>query len=165
MKGMFGTSAVSRIEMVHPTVKGAENISYQIWPVDDTTTWTTRFGELNVQKRRWRMVKTVKALSNKLGGMEIAKEEAKEKEKAKKEKKKASNVKEEKAKALAKAKEEERPKEKEKKKAKAKEEEKSKEKEKKKTRKAKKERKKARKAKKLEKEEKASNQGRSESIS
>jgi hypothetical protein len=36
VKGMLGTSAVSRIEMVHPTVKEAENISYQIWPVDDT---------------------------------------------------------------------------------------------------------------------------------
>jgi hypothetical protein len=52
VKGMLGTSAVSRIEIVHPTVKGAENISYQIWPVDNTTTWTARFGEVNMQKRR-----------------------------------------------------------------------------------------------------------------
>jgi hypothetical protein len=52
VKGILGTSAVSRIEMVHPTVKGAENIYYQIWPVDNTITWTARFGELNVQKRR-----------------------------------------------------------------------------------------------------------------
>ena len=38
VKGMLGTSAVSRIEMVHPTVKGAEDTYYQIWPVDDTAT-------------------------------------------------------------------------------------------------------------------------------
>jgi hypothetical protein len=59
VKGMLGTSAVSRIEMVHPTVKGAENISYQIWPVDNSTTWTTRFGELNTNEElhpilKWR---------------------------------------------------------------------------------------------------------------
>ncbi|KAH9221731.1 hypothetical protein DL95DRAFT_511590 [Leptodontidium sp. 2 PMI_412] len=73
VKGKLGTSAVSRIEMVHPTVKGAENICYQIWPVDETTSWTARFGELNVQRRSWRMVKRVKTLSNKLGGTEITK--------------------------------------------------------------------------------------------
>ncbi|KAH6699048.1 hypothetical protein BKA61DRAFT_216046 [Leptodontidium sp. MPI-SDFR-AT-0119] len=73
VKGKLGTSAVSRIEMVHPTVKGAENICYQIWPVDETTSWTARFGELNVQRRSWRMVKKVKTLSNKLGGTEITK--------------------------------------------------------------------------------------------
>jgi flagellar biosynthesis GTPase FlhF len=144
VKGMLGTSAVSRIEMVHPTVKGAENIYYQIWPVDNTTTWTARFGELNVQKRRWRMVKTLKALSNKLGDMEIVKahQEAKEKkeEKKAKEKAKEKKAKEEKARKARK--------------------------EKKKARKAKKEKKKAKKkAKKLEKEEKANNQGRSEPIS
>lgn len=46
-----------------------------------------------MQKRRKRIVKTAKALLNKLGGMEITKEEAKEKGKAKKEKKKARNAK------------------------------------------------------------------------
>jgi len=90
MKGALRTSAVSRIEMVHPIVNGAENISYQIWPVDNTTSWTTRFGELNMQKRRWRMVKTMKALSNKLGGMELAKEEAKEKGRRKRRRKRKS---------------------------------------------------------------------------
>jgi hypothetical protein len=114
VKGILGTSAVSRIEMVHPTVKGAENFYYQIWPVDNTTTWTARFGELNVQKQGWRMVKTFKALSNKLGDMEIAKahQEAKAKakeqekeEKAKKEKKKkVRKAKKEKKKAKKKAK-------------------------------------------------------------
>ena len=38
VKGLLGTSTVSRIEMVHPTVKGAEDTYYQIWPVDDTAT-------------------------------------------------------------------------------------------------------------------------------
>jgi len=36
LKGEIGDSAVLRIEMVHPTVKGAENFCYQIWPVDET---------------------------------------------------------------------------------------------------------------------------------
>lgn len=71
MSGKLGTSAVSRIEMVHPTVKRAENIYYQIWPVGETTTWTARFGDLNTQKRSWRMVKKVKTLSNKLGDTEV----------------------------------------------------------------------------------------------
>jgi hypothetical protein len=102
VKGMLGTRTVSRIEMVHPTVKGAENISYQIWPVDNTTTWTAIFGELNVQKRRWRMVKTLKALSNKLGDMEIAKGEEKEKEKEKARKAKKERKKVRKAKKKAK---------------------------------------------------------------
>ncbi|RDW70117.1 hypothetical protein BP5796_08514 [Coleophoma crateriformis] len=86
VKGVLGTSGVSRIEMVHPTVEGAEDIYYQIWPVDDTTTWTARVGELNVQKPCWRKVKTQKAFSNQLGEMEIAKvhQEAKEKEKGEK---------------------------------------------------------------------------------
>jgi hypothetical protein len=38
VKGLLGTSTVSRIEMVHPTIKGAEDVYYQIWPVDNTTT-------------------------------------------------------------------------------------------------------------------------------
>ncbi|KAG9235613.1 hypothetical protein BJ875DRAFT_344071, partial [Amylocarpus encephaloides] len=45
VKGLLGTSAVSRIEMVHPTIKGAEDINYQIWPVDNTATRTVRFGQ------------------------------------------------------------------------------------------------------------------------
>jgi hypothetical protein len=142
VKGLLGTSTVSRIEMVHPTVKGAEDIYYQIWPVDNTITWTAIFRELNVQKRRWRIVKTSKDLSNKLGDMEIAKahQEAKGKEKKGEEKAKEKAKKEKKARKAKK--------------------------ERKKARKAKKERKKAKKeAKRLEKQEKAYNQGRSEAIS
>ena len=146
VKGMLGTSAVSRIEMVHPSVKGAENIYYQIWPVDNTTTWTARFGELKVQKRRWRMAKLLKALSSILGDMEIAKahQEAKEKEneekEAKKEKKKTGKSTKERKKARKEKKE------------------------KKKATKAK-DKKKAKKARKLEKQEKANNKGRSKPIS
>ena len=73
IRGKLEARAVSRIEMVHPTVKGAENIHYQIWPVDETTTWTAKFGESNVQKRCWRMVKKVKTLAYNLGDTEIIK--------------------------------------------------------------------------------------------
>jgi hypothetical protein len=135
VKGMLRTSAISRIEMVHPTVKGAEDMYYQIWPVDNTTTWTARFGELNVQKRRWRMVNQSKALSNKLRDMEIA--EAHQEAKAKEAKEKEGG---EKTKERAKEKKKARKAKKERKKAK-------------------------KRAKKLEKEEKANNEGRSEPIS
>jgi hypothetical protein len=47
---------VLRFEMVHPTVKGAENFFYQIWPVDETHTWIAEFGTPNL-KQCWRMVK------------------------------------------------------------------------------------------------------------
>ncbi|TVY23454.1 hypothetical protein LHYA1_G007893 [Lachnellula hyalina] len=73
IRGKLEARAVSRIEMVHPNVKGAENIHYQIWPVDETTTWTAKFGESNVQKRCWRMVKKVKTLAYNLGDTEIIK--------------------------------------------------------------------------------------------
>ncbi len=135
VKGMLRTSAISRIEIVHPTVKGAEDMYYQIWPVDNTTTWTARFGELNVQKRRWRMVNQSKALSNKLRDMEIA--EAHQEAKAKEAKEKEGG---EKTKERAKEKKKARKAKKERKKAK-------------------------KRAKKLEKEEKANNEGRSEPIS
>ncbi|KAH7399786.1 hypothetical protein BKA64DRAFT_670400 [Cadophora sp. MPI-SDFR-AT-0126] len=74
VKGVFGTGAVSRIVMVHPDVSKAENFSYQVWPVDETDTWTRQFGTMHVQKRAWRTIKTQKALSINIGGMEIAKD-------------------------------------------------------------------------------------------
>jgi len=48
--------AVLQIEMVHPTVKGAENFRYQIWPVDKTATWISVFGAAALEKQRWREV-------------------------------------------------------------------------------------------------------------
>ncbi|EUC40076.1 hypothetical protein COCMIDRAFT_62452, partial [Bipolaris oryzae ATCC 44560] len=35
--------AILRIEMVHPTVKGAENFAYEVWPVDQTASWVAAF--------------------------------------------------------------------------------------------------------------------------
>ncbi|KAH8653992.1 hypothetical protein BGZ60DRAFT_419120 [Tricladium varicosporioides] len=98
VKGLLGTSIVSQIEMVHPTVKGAEDTYYQIWPVDDTATWTAKFGELGVQKRRWRMVKK-KGETKKKEEEEEEKEKAEEEEKAKKDKKKTRKAKKERKKA------------------------------------------------------------------
>ena len=40
LQGRHGGSAISRINVVHITVKGAEDYSYQIWPVDETDKWT-----------------------------------------------------------------------------------------------------------------------------
>jgi hypothetical protein len=66
--------------------------------VDNTNTWTAKFGEPKVEKRRWRVVKKLKALSNRLGDIEIAKAQKekameKAKEKAKKERKQAKEMK------------------------------------------------------------------------
>ena len=58
LKGELGGDAVSRIEMAHPTVKGAENFCYQVWPVDETHTWVTKFGMLPLRKQCWRTVKS-----------------------------------------------------------------------------------------------------------
>jgi hypothetical protein len=45
-----------RIEMVHPTVRGAEEFRYQVWPIDETVAWIARFGAVTIEKRRWRAV-------------------------------------------------------------------------------------------------------------
>jgi hypothetical protein len=59
LKGRKESGDMLRIEMVHPTVEGAENFSYQIWPVDETSTWLAKFGTLARRKQRWRMVKAI----------------------------------------------------------------------------------------------------------
>jgi hypothetical protein len=44
--------------MVHPTVKGAEDFPYQVWPIDDTATWIAVFGTTSAPRPRWRLVTT-----------------------------------------------------------------------------------------------------------
>ncbi|PGH04050.1 hypothetical protein GX51_03720 [Blastomyces parvus] len=61
LKGVLG-SAVSRIEMVHPTVKGAEDFAYQTWPTNETDIWIARFGTSHQKKQRWRAVGSSKFL-------------------------------------------------------------------------------------------------------
>jgi hypothetical protein len=43
LKGVLGVEVAS-IEMVHPTIPGAEEFRYQIWPVDETDSWHGAFG-------------------------------------------------------------------------------------------------------------------------
>jgi len=57
LKSAIAGGAVLQIAMVHPTVKGAENFSYQIWPVDETATWIAEFATVALKKRRWRSVR------------------------------------------------------------------------------------------------------------
>ncbi|KAH8691940.1 hypothetical protein BGW36DRAFT_277946, partial [Talaromyces proteolyticus] len=54
VKGMIGGISVSRIEIVHPMVKGAGNFHYQIWPVDETYSWIEKFGSQAAPKPHWR---------------------------------------------------------------------------------------------------------------
>ena len=58
LKWAIAGGAGLRIEMVHPTVKGAESFTYQVWPVDQTASWVAVFGLRHPEKRRWRSVKT-----------------------------------------------------------------------------------------------------------
>lgn len=45
-----------RIEMVHPTVRGAEDFRYQVWPVDETIAWIAKFGAVAIKKWHWRVI-------------------------------------------------------------------------------------------------------------
>jgi hypothetical protein len=56
LKRAIVCGALLQIEMVHPTVKGAEDFHYQVWPVDDTATWIAVFGTTSVPRPRWRLV-------------------------------------------------------------------------------------------------------------
>jgi len=57
LKGMIGGRSVGCIEMVHPTVRGAEEFSYQSWPVDRTEDWTEKFPHPTIPRTSWRTVK------------------------------------------------------------------------------------------------------------
>ena len=56
LRGVLGNRAVSRIDVVHPTVPGAEDFSYQLWPTDETSLWVTKFGVLEPKARFWRPI-------------------------------------------------------------------------------------------------------------
>ncbi|KAH6959649.1 hypothetical protein BKA56DRAFT_424664, partial [Ilyonectria sp. MPI-CAGE-AT-0026] len=39
LTGIVGVQAVSRIDVIHPMVHGAEGFRYQLWPVDEVHIW------------------------------------------------------------------------------------------------------------------------------
>ncbi|PYH93601.1 hypothetical protein BO71DRAFT_419933 [Aspergillus ellipticus CBS 707.79] len=45
LKGERGPCCVKKIELVHPTVPGAEEFCYEIWPEDETGSWTAKFAK------------------------------------------------------------------------------------------------------------------------
>ena len=57
LKGILGGSTVSRIEVVHPTVNGAESFRYQLWPVDESQLWIRQFGKQISKELCWRIIK------------------------------------------------------------------------------------------------------------
>jgi hypothetical protein len=59
LKGKKEGGARLRLEIVHPMVEEAENLIYQIWPVDQTNTWVERFGTLAQSTRYWRIAKRI----------------------------------------------------------------------------------------------------------
>lgn len=58
LKGCKGGASVSRIDMVHVTVVGAEHYRYQVWPVDDQRSWVARHGSSRLLRRYHICVKT-----------------------------------------------------------------------------------------------------------
>ena len=62
LKGIYDSHAVGIIQMVHPTVGGAEEFEYQSWPVDRTEDWTERFSHLTVTRIPWRIPKFTSAM-------------------------------------------------------------------------------------------------------
>ncbi|KAI9934846.1 hypothetical protein ASPWEDRAFT_44372 [Aspergillus wentii DTO 134E9] len=60
LKGKLGPK-VARIEMVHPTIPGAEEFRYQIWPKDETGSWYENFGH-PTPETHWRAVIAKQAL-------------------------------------------------------------------------------------------------------
>ncbi|TQW01486.1 hypothetical protein IF2G_11001 [Cordyceps javanica] len=54
--GVLGNRAVTRIEIVHPTVAAAYDFEYQIWPEDHAHTWLNIYGASHSQVH-WRQVK------------------------------------------------------------------------------------------------------------
>lgn len=61
LKGNLGPK-VARIEMVHPTIPGAEEFHYQVWPEDETDSWYETFGHPN-PATDWRHTRRSCALS------------------------------------------------------------------------------------------------------
>ena len=53
LTGIIGGRAVSRIEVVHPMVRGAENFNYQLWPVDEAHIWVGNFAHASIKRRPW----------------------------------------------------------------------------------------------------------------
>lgn len=51
--GAISKASVDHIYLVHPMVKRAENLSYQLWPDDNESTWIKHFGSQPVPWK-WR---------------------------------------------------------------------------------------------------------------
>ncbi|KAF2752918.1 hypothetical protein EJ05DRAFT_421033, partial [Pseudovirgaria hyperparasitica] len=56
LKGVIGGRCVKSIHMIHPTVKGAEEFSYQSWPIDRTQEWAEKFPSPEIVRIPWRLV-------------------------------------------------------------------------------------------------------------
>ena len=53
LKGAYGGVPVSRIDMVHVGIEGAENYRYQVWPRDQKQLWVEKYG-LNRSKKHFK---------------------------------------------------------------------------------------------------------------
>ncbi|WKT54237.1 hypothetical protein QSH57_004821 [Fusarium oxysporum f. sp. vasinfectum] len=59
IKGKMDNQAVKKIVIAHPTVGAAVDFTYEMWPHDEPSLWTTTFGIPDI-KVYWRQVKTAK---------------------------------------------------------------------------------------------------------
>ncbi|KAF5012727.1 hypothetical protein FDECE_1220 [Fusarium decemcellulare] len=53
LTGMIGGRSVTRIDLIHPEVKGAEDFRYQLWPVDEVHIWIQEFAKATIPRTMW----------------------------------------------------------------------------------------------------------------
>lgn len=51
---------MAQMSAVHPTVAGAEDFAYQMWPIEEAYSWKEIFGTLKIPKPHWRKTKSSK---------------------------------------------------------------------------------------------------------
>lgn len=57
LAGSWGSSSLKSIDIVHPQVARAAESRYQLWPRDDVSSWSARFGCDSHKRTAWRGVK------------------------------------------------------------------------------------------------------------
>lgn len=55
--GFWGSSSLKSVDIVHPQVARAAESRYQLWPRDDVSRWSARFGGDSHRRTAWRGVK------------------------------------------------------------------------------------------------------------
>lgn len=74
LKGLIGGHSIGCVQMVHPTVKGAETFTYQSWPIDETEEWTKKFSLSTIVWTSWRSIRLNKTIQHIIAIVTVAKD-------------------------------------------------------------------------------------------